>query len=334
MTNCPVNIWRNPMGLLLYWTAFCFALVPVRALDPAQPPGRNFDLRHWKLTLPDPNASEISPELLIAGVTNTSFFTGEDGAMVFSCPVSGGTTSSSAYPRCELRELVDPANENVNWTAYGTHVIDAQCRVTQIPSSKKTIIGQIHSYTGNARPLIKLQFNNGKVEALVKQSPNSDSDTVLSFAPAGLGDLIDYQIKLADGLLSLTVNGTNKSVNVFESDAAWRYQAFYFKAGNYCQDNAGPTNEGAMVWFYELNVAHSAIFNTPPILSNHGVNANGNFGFSLLSQGDGNFTIETSTDLATWSDLLTTNTVAGQFDFADTSTPVTSFRFYRARRLP
>ena len=288
-----LRIWRTQTRSLIYFATVCVAFIPARALDPAQPPGRNFDLSHWKLTLPDDVASEIPPELLMAGVTNVSFFTGEDGAMVFSCPVLGGTTSSSSYPRCELRELVDPANENVNWTGYGTHVIDAQCRVTQIPSSKKTIVGQIHSYTGNARPLVKLQFNNGKVEALVKNSPNSDSDTVVSFTTAGLGDLIDYQIKLVDGLLSMTVNGTNQSVDVFESDSAWRYQAFYFKAGNYCQDNTGPTNEGAMVWFYELRVAHSGVFNTPPVLSNAAVNANGNFTFSVLGQGDGNYTIQT-----------------------------------------
>jgi hypothetical protein len=319
---------------LIGFATFCFAFVPVRALDPTKPPSGNFDLSHWKLTLPDAVASEISPAQLMAGVTNSSFYTGADGAMVFSCPVTGGATSGSVYPRCELRELIDPGDDNVNWTGYGTHLIKAQCKVTQIPSSRKTIIGQIHSYSGNARPLVKLQFNNGKVEALIKQSPNSDSDTLASLATVGLGDLITYQIKLVDGLLAMTVNGTNRSLDVFESDAAWRYQTFYFKAGNYCQDNAGPTDEGATVWFYELSVEHSAVFSAPPVLSNYAVNADGQFGFRLLSQGDSNYAIQTSADLATWSDLLATNTVGGLYDFVDLATPVPSFRFYRARRLP
>jgi parallel beta-helix repeat protein len=64
--------------------------------------------------------------------------------------------------------------DNLNWTGYGTHILNAQCKVTQIPSTKKTFIGQI-----------------------------------------------------------------------------------YFKAGNYCQDNAGTTNEGAVVSFYQLSVEHS-----------------------------------------------------------------------------
>ena len=322
------------MWPLIFFAMLCVAFIPVQALDPAKPPGGNFNLSHWKLTLPDAIASELSPALLMAGATNASFFTGEDGAMVFTCPVTGGKTIGSDYPRCELRELFDPGDDNVNWTGYGTHVINAQCRVTQIPSSKKTIIGQIHSYTSNALPLVKLQFNKGKVEALVKQSPNSDTDTNLFLATAALGDPIVYQIKLEDGLLSVEVNGVNKSVDVFESDPAWTNQTFYFKAGNYCQDNAGATNEGAMVWFYELNVAHYGIFDTPPVLSNPAINANGQFSFTILGQGDGNYTVQTSTDLATWSDFLTTNSIAGQIEFADTTTPAPLWRFYRAKRLP
>jgi parallel beta-helix repeat protein len=144
-----------------------FRASAVVRLNPAKPPGSNFDLSHWKLTLPDAVASEIPAAQLTAGSTNSFFFTGADGAMVFWCPVTGGTTSGSSYPRAELRELLDPENDNVNWTGYGTHILNAQCKVTQIPSSKKTIIGQIHSFSGNAYPLIKLQFNNGTVEAVV-----------------------------------------------------------------------------------------------------------------------------------------------------------------------
>jgi hypothetical protein len=233
-------------------------------LDPAKPPGGNFDLSHWKLTLPDAVASEIPAAQLTAGITNAFFFTGADGAMVFWCPVTGGATSGSSYPRSELRELFDPMNDNVNWTGYGTHILNAKFKVTQIPSSKKVIVGQIHSFTGNAYPLIKLQFNDGKVEALVKESPTLPDDTKFSFANVGLGNLITYQIKMVDGLLSMTVNGINQSVNVFETDPSWTNQTFYFKAGNYCQDNSGTTNEAATVSFYQLSVAHGSASETAP----------------------------------------------------------------------
>jgi len=235
-----------------------FRTAAVVGLDPRKAPGANFELTHWKLTLPDASASEISPAQLTAGSTNSYFATGADGAMTFSCPVTGGTTMGSSYPRSELRELVDPRNDNVNWTGYGTHVLNAQCRVKEVPSSKKLIIGQIHAFSGNAYPLVKLQFNNGLMEALVKESPSSPADTTLTFANVGLSNLISYQLKMVDGLLSVTVNGTTQSVNVFQTDPAWTNQTFYFKAGNYCQDNSGATNEGAVVSFYQLNVEHGS----------------------------------------------------------------------------
>lgn len=253
------------MRLFVCLGTLCFASVPVLALDPAKPPGSNFDLSRWKLTLPDSSASETSPGLLTTGFTNSFFYTGADGAMVFACPVTGGTTSGSSYPRSELRELLDPSDDNVNWTGYGTHIVNAQCKVTQIPSSQKVIIGQIHSFTGNAYPLIKLQFNNGTVEALVKQSPNSSTDTKLTYANVGMSNAITYQIKVVEGLLSIAVNGATRSVNVFQSDPDWTNQTFYFKAGNYCQDNSGLNSEGAVVSFHQLSVTHGGVpTNAPP----------------------------------------------------------------------
>lgn len=243
----------------------CLPALSALALDPAKPPGGNFDLSRWKLTLPDAGASEFYPAHLTTGFTNFFFYTGADGAMVFGCPVTGGTTSGSSYPRSELRELLDPNDDNVNWTGYGTHILNAQCKVTQIPSSQKVIIGQIHSFTGNAYPLIKLQFNNGTIEALVKQSPNSSTDTKLIFANVGLSNAITYQIKVVNGLLSIAVNGATQSVNVFQSDPDWTNQTFYFKAGNYCQDNSGTNSEGAVVSFHQLSVSHGgAPTNAPP----------------------------------------------------------------------
>src|SRR5687767_14122549 len=65
-------------------------------LDPSQPPGRNFDLSHWYLGLPDSGASSISHQDLMDGYTHPSwFYTGSDGSMVFFAPVNGGTTPNS-----------------------------------------------------------------------------------------------------------------------------------------------------------------------------------------------------------------------------------------------
>ena len=252
------------VGHFVFLVTFCVAVLPSWALNPNRPPSGNFDLSHWKLTLPIDSsgsttgtATEILTPQLVAGYTNALYFyTGSDGTMVFWCPVTGATTSGSSYPRSELRELLDPNDNSVNWTGYGTHILDTRCKVMQLPSTKKVIVGQIHCFTGAARPLLKLQYNNGTIDALVKESPNSDTDTHFPFANVGLSNNIAYQFRMVDGWLSMIVNGATQSVNVFQTDPAWTNQGLYFKAGDYCQDNSGSSTEGAEVRFYALVASH------------------------------------------------------------------------------
>ncbi len=261
------------------------------ALDAAKPPGQNFDFSHWKLTLPVNTtgiasglAAEVLPPQLTAGFTNSFFYTARDGAMAFWCPVTGATTPRASYPRCELRELVDPANaNNANWTAYGTHILQAQCQVLQVPSSGKVVIGQIHSFLGNANPLLKLQYNNRTVEALVKQSSTSDTDTHYTLTKVALGSNIFYQIKVVDGLLSMVVNGSTQSVNFFRTDPQWATNTFYFKAGAYGQDNSGSVKEGSLVAFSSLSRAHPPLISTQP--SNETVTAGQPATFSIVANG-------------------------------------------------
>ena len=232
-----------------------------------QTPSGNFDLSHWKLTLPLQASGanggkpvEISASQLSAGYTDAQYFyAGTNGEMVFWCPVSGAKTENTEYPRTELRELIDPANDNVCWAAPGTHVLDARCRVSEVPSSQKVIIGQIHSYSGKAKPLIKLQFFKNRIEALVKESPTKGKDNKLTFPEVGLDKDFDYQIKLQDGLLSVTVNGTTQTVNIFKNAPEWANQTFYFKAGAYVQDNEGSAAEGARVCFSRLQTSHAGL---------------------------------------------------------------------------
>lgn len=224
------------------------------------------DLSHWKLTLPirasengGGNPLEISPSKLTAGYTHSDYFHFDpDGTMVFWCPVSGATTENTDYARTELRELLDPSDDNVCWAAPGTHVLKARCRVSEVPSSQKVIIGQIHGYSGKANPLIKLQFFKGRIEALVKEKAKKGKDLKLTFSDVGLDKDFDYEIRLQDGLLSVSVNGATQTVNVFEKDPEWAGQSLYFKAGAYVQDNEGPASEGARVSFSKLTVSHSA----------------------------------------------------------------------------
>jgi len=103
---------------------------------------------------------------------------------------------------------------------------------------------------GRDFPLLKLEFVDGAVEAKVSLSPNdATNDIKFTFGDIGLSNLISYRLQLADGIVSITVNGVTQTVNIFESDPAWADQTFYFKAGSYCQDNDGPATEGSLCRF-------------------------------------------------------------------------------------
>lgn len=226
-------------------------------------PSKRFDLTHWKLTLPidasntyGGHATEISASKLVAGFTDLHFRSADDGAMVFWCPVAGATTEGTKFPRCELREMLKPGDEDVNWTSQGTHTLRATCRIKQLPSHPKVVIGQIHGYSGKARPLVKLQHYKNRIEALVKISPDSGKDRKLTFADSQPGDDIDYEIRVQDHTLSITVNGQTQTEDLMKNDPEWARQTFYFKAGIYPQDNEGPLTEAACVAFSELSVNH------------------------------------------------------------------------------
>src|ERR1051325_594077 len=185
----------------------CWLVLPsvsLLAQDPGATPGDTFDLSHWSLTLPALTAWGIAPADLTAGFADSYFYTGADGAMVFWVPVNGGTTSASDFPRCELRERLDPTDNSINWSGFGTHVLTARCRVTQIPSTKRVVIGQIHSYLSNAPPLLLLVFNDGDIQGLVKLVSTSSDNTTFPLGRVALGADIQYQLQLRDGVISMT----------------------------------------------------------------------------------------------------------------------------------
>lgn len=244
--------------LLLLWAH----LAGAASLDPARPPGGNFDLTRWYLGTPDtPQSLSIPTVELIDGHTSAWFFTAPDGAMAFWAPVTGGTTSGSSYPRSELREQLNPPENSINWTVRGTHILEAECRVRILPSSGTVIIGQIHGYLGDARPLFKLVYNRGTLDAQVKQSPSSDTDLHHYFPNIPTNSLIAYRIVLEDGVLHFTINGETRSAHLLANDPAWAEQTFYFKAGAYVIDNSGNSSEGGRVDFYRLETSHA---NHPP----------------------------------------------------------------------
>jgi hypothetical protein len=239
------------------------------ALEPGQPPSGNFDLTHWKLTLPigrQGKPDEVLPAQLSDAYVHAPYFLSSpvDGAMRFWAPVTGVTTQGSTYPRSELREQRTPGKDSPNWYANGTHVLEAECRIIQVPSSGRVIIGQVHGKktpTGEAaNPLVKLAYDaqSRSLRVQVKASPHRQRREESTDVVGGieLGTLIKYQIKIVDGVAHVTVNGKRFERDFYATDPDWAKTDLYFKAGAYTLDNQGPSTEGAQVDFYVLRVRH------------------------------------------------------------------------------
>lgn len=293
---CPVAT-----GIVFVWLLSVSAVLQAQVLNSNLPPGGNFNLTNWYLGLPvdssggtTGDSASISAAQLTGGYSNALYYyTGPDGAMTFWAPVTGATTPGSSFPRSELREQISPPSNEINWRGYGTHLLNATCKVLQVPDTKKVIIGQIHTKTGDARPLVKLQYNNGTIEALVKiyasdTMPNTDNK--LTFQNVGLSNSVAYTIQLENGLVAVTVNGLTKSTNAFLTDPSWTTNEFYYKAGSYCQDNVGTTNDGARVAFYALARSHApAITNQPNSIT---IGAGNSTNLSVQATGNGTLTYQ------------------------------------------
>ena len=146
------------------------------ALDPAVPPGANFELLSWKLDTPadlDGNGigDTASETDLDTGFTDGFFFTAADGGMVFRSTIAGEKTSANTrFTRSELREMLRRGNTGVstrgvnrnNWllgyqpdpglpVGGRNGVLAATLAVNQVTDTGdrsqlgRVIIGQIHA---------------------------------------------------------------------------------------------------------------------------------------------------------------------------------------------
>jgi hypothetical protein len=255
---------RSPFSKLCSLAAALLVLAGVNIRAAA--PGSSFDLSHWKLTLPLDDAGGITGEATevknpaLQTYSSEFFYTGTDGATVFWCPVIGATTSGATAPRTELREQMVAGSSSINWSALGTHILRGQCRVTQLPDTGAVIIGQVHGYP--SQRLIKLQQDATRVQVYIRTSLADGGDTKFTWNIA-TNTLLNYEIKVVDGEAFITVNGVTNRHSFLGDDPAWATITYYFKAGAYLQDNAGPLTEGGRVSFYQLSVTHGT--NPPPV---------------------------------------------------------------------
>ncbi len=96
---------------------------PCGSLNPSLSPSENFDLSSWYISLPTDNDNNGKADSTYEAALNNGFehpdyfYTGEDGGMVFRCPVQGATTSSNTkYVRVELREMLRNGDTSIKNT--------------------------------------------------------------------------------------------------------------------------------------------------------------------------------------------------------------------------
>jgi hypothetical protein len=266
------------------------------SLNPNLRPSSNFNLTQWNLTLPLPLGGGASDAISIGTSTlngnpanNTGYsilpYFGTEsttGAMVFFAPLNGATTPGSNFPRCEFLETL--AGSTPTWTLkqFASNTLTASLLVSQVPPSKKVVIGQIHdkgntdSYGHNASnsPLLKVFYDMNKLDPN-KQACNGCIYGQVRTAPAygnflkivnllnniPLNQLFTYQMTLLrDGTLTIKANDKSTVVKLSTSTnntIGWGTQSLYFKAGMYVLDEGSSNTLGGTAKFYSLQVKHS-----------------------------------------------------------------------------
>jgi uncharacterized protein YjdB len=237
----------------------------------------------WKIQLPIENPNkpgsvmEVSPEELAAGYSSEFFYVDKDDngrkAVVFRTPVQGYKTGNTSYTRSELREMIDPNNSRVNWSYAGTHTLRAEQRVTHVSSRGRTITSQIHGIEkngDNANPLVKVFYvydhskETGEVWVQLKNTTAPTSaDFTYVYPDVDLGEIYTTEIQVVDGAVYVTIETEDSEPQTYShdflaADPNWANTLYYFKLGNYIQDNADSGSEAyADVWVYDSSISHT-----------------------------------------------------------------------------
>lgn len=228
------------------------------------PPGGNFALEDWNITIPADasggNAGDaliVRPDLISGpqGYQGRWFNTDQnDGAMTFWAPINGATIGGSSSPRSELREVP------LVWNGAGTSTLDAMLKVTQVPRDGMVIVGQVHGH--GSPPLIMIYYHydhdagTGQVVAKLQETPIQGppySKHILA-RNVDLGETFSYQLKVENNWAMASVDGGTPARMAMSP--AWDGENFYFKAGAYLHMHGDSATEGARVKFYRLAASH------------------------------------------------------------------------------
>ncbi|SDB47907.1 Alginate lyase [Pseudomonas sp. NFACC23-1] len=218
------------------------------------------DLSTWNLSIPEGSPpATIETSQLVQGFQDP-YFHSDSGTVFFWAPVTGSTTANAIYPRSELRETYSNGTLR-NWLySEADNKLAATLTVSQVPSTGKVVIGQIHAKDSTS-PLVKLEYqyktysSTGNIVAKVRMRPDDETGQVITIATGiKLNQSFSYLIHLSPAGV-LTINGAGYQWSAPIS-STWSDKPLYFKAGVYVQDNTGYPTEGGTVTFSLLDIDH------------------------------------------------------------------------------
>jgi hypothetical protein len=219
-------------------------------------PADVLNLRPWKLTLPVAKGGKVvevrQPELA-AYINDRYFGLTDDKTGVRFCVWHGGaTTSGSANPRSELREMTADGSDERAWSwKSGHHTMEIVGQVNRLTKVKPhTVIGQIH---GKSDDLTVWRVEGSKLYATKGNDPHAH----LVDGNFQLGQPYTIKFDVTGGKCSYYYNGTKLPFTLSSSDTA-----SYFKAGAYLNSNptTAPTespDEYTEVVINRVTVTHS-----------------------------------------------------------------------------
>ena len=252
-------------------------------------PSKNFNLIHWKITLPiDRNgafsgtASEVKN---LGGYLHRSYFyKGSDGAMVFKAPVEGATTAGSRYARSELREM--NGSERAAWTIKQGGYMKATLEIDQVPAlfngaKGRIIVGQVHGQDDELARLYwdkgTLYFENDMAGSTGKETKFALTNSMGAKPDVSLNEKFTYTIDVTLDRVAVKVYADGQTYTATDTiHQAWKSDAFYFKAGTYLGVNETQGTGYGQTSFHALKFSHFGSASEPtskssslPFSSNH-----------------------------------------------------------------
>lgn len=203
------------------------------------------NLSNWYLTLPVGKPDTIHQPALDS--YSSEWFHLEGDGLVFKANAGGATTAHSAFPRSELREMIN--SKNASWSnSKGISTLEGEYSIkSNLVKRNQVVFNQVHDSSSD---VFECAFDNGKLVILY----NNKKSVVVLEPNYVEGTKFTSKIEAKNGKFYVSYNG------VLKATISKKSKGDYFKTGAYLQTNPSKYGESpqasAEVTIYSLQVVH------------------------------------------------------------------------------